>query len=217
MIRRAALAAIAFWVLALAALAGDGAGDFGRLDKGLEAYRRVDYAAALGAWLALAKRGDARAQTWIGVMHAEGKGVARDFSQAIRWFARAAAQGYGEAEFRLGVIHEFGHGRAADKTRALRYYGQAANHGHVEAQIRLSELYELGFGTAVDLVRAYMWAEIATRITGSHSQRVRAAGNRDTVAEIMTPDQAAEATRRVEAWLARRARRHGSSDARAGG
>ncbi len=203
---RAAIAAIVLLInVPGIALAGDDAADFRREGKGLEAYRRVDFAAALGEWLPAAREGDARAQTWVGVMHGEGKGVARDYQAAVRWLGRAASQGYSEAEFRLGVIHEFGHGVAEDKARARAYYEGAANHGHVEAQIRLGELYEFGIGTATDFVTAYMWAEIAERIAGSHSERVRAGGNRDTVAELMSAEQIAEAKRRARAWIARHA------------
>ncbi len=209
---RAALTAIVFGFavsgIGPAALASDDAADFRRPGTGLEAFQRLDFAAALGEWLPLARRGDARAQTWIGVMHNEGKGVARDHAAAIRWLGRAASQGYAEAEFRLGVIHEFGHGIKENKARAREYYECAANHAHVDAQLRLSELYEFGIGTAMDLVRARMWAEIAVRIADSHSERVRASGNRDTLAEIMTPEQSAEARRRAKAWI----ERHGRGD-----
>ena len=207
---RAVLAAIVFWLavtgVGQVARAGDDAADFRRADKGLEAYRRVDYAVALGEWLPLARRGDARAQTWVGVMHDQGKGVRKDHREALRWLGRAASQGYAEAEYRLGVIHEFGHGIAEDKAAAREYYERAANHAHVEAQIRLSEFYELGFGTATDLVSAHMWAAIAKRIASSHSERVRAVGSLDTLAEIMTPEQATEARRRAQAWIERQAR-----------
>ena len=104
------------------------------------------------------------------------------------------------------MIHEFGHGIAEDKARARAYYERAADHAHVEAQLRLGELYEFGIGTAVDLVRAHKWADMAERIAGSHSERVRASGNRDTLAEIMIPEQTAEARRRADAWIERRAR-----------
>ena len=207
---RAASAAIILCLLAPGvfpvALAGSDSAEFRHADKGLEAYRRVDFAAALDAWLPLARRGNARAQTWIGILHSQGKGVERDTAKAVRWLGRAASQGYAEAEYRLGVIHEFGHGMVEDKATALAYYERAANHAHVEAQLRLSALYEFGIGAAIDIVRADMWAEIAERIAGSHSERVRARGMRDSFAEIMTPEQAAEARRRVQAWIERRAR-----------
>ena len=196
---RAALIAIVFGL----ALYGIGPVASAHDGVGLEAYRRLDFAAALAVWLPLARKGDAYAQTWIGVMHAEGKGVAKEPAAAIRWFRRAASQGYAEAEYQLGVIHEFGHGVDEDKAMARRYYERAANHAHVEAQLRLSELYEFGIGTAVDLVHAHMWADIAERISSTHSERVRAGGNRDTLEEIMTPDQTAEARRLAQAWVER--------------
>ncbi len=207
---RATLTAIVFGLVALgfgaAALADDNAADFRRADAGLEAYQRLDFAAALGAWLPLARRGDARAQTWIGIMHGEGRGVAKDAAEAIRWLGRAASRNYAEAEFRLGVIHEFGHGIDEDKARAHAFYERAANHAHVEAQLRLSELYEFGIGTAVDLVRAYMWSDIAKRTASTHAERVVAGGNLDTLAELMTPGQISEARWRAQSWIERQNR-----------
>ncbi len=204
--RPAAIVAIVLGLAAPVALAADDGAGFLHADTGLEAYRRLDFAAALGAWRPLARRGDARAQTWIGLMHAEGKGVARDHAEAVRWLTRAASQGYAEAEFRLGVIHEFGHGMPEDKPRARHYFRLAADHAHVEAQIRLSVFHELGIGTALDLVSAHMWADIAARIAQTHAQQVIAAGMRTTIAEVMTPEQTAEARRRARAWIKARAR-----------
>ena len=192
--------------MASATRAADGHVPFRRTDAGLEAYHRLDFTAAHGHWMRAARRGDARAETWIGIMHAEGKGVARDPAAAIRWFTRAAQKGYAEAEFRLGVIYEFGHGVPEDKSRARHWYRLAADHAHVEAQIRLSTFHEFGIGTAVNHVRAYVWADIAHRIAPNHAQRVRAGGQRDTMAEMMTPGQIAEARRSAKAWFEQRDR-----------
>ncbi len=91
---RAALTAIVFGLavsgIGPAALASDDAADFRRPGTGLEAFQRLDFAAALGEWLPMARRGDARAQTWIGIMHSEGRGVAKDPTEATRWLGRAA-------------------------------------------------------------------------------------------------------------------------------
>jgi hypothetical protein len=44
-----------------------------------------------------ADQGDVNAQYRLGVMHAEGRGVAQDYVQAHMWFKLAAAQGHKEA------------------------------------------------------------------------------------------------------------------------
>ena len=88
---KAALIAVA---LALAAPVA--AQDF---DTGLEAYERGDYAAAQREWLPLAEQGNAEAQTYLGVMHRDGQGVAQDYAEALRWYRMAADQGHAAAQY----------------------------------------------------------------------------------------------------------------------
>ena len=59
------------------------AGDF---EKGMEAYERDDYAAALAEWKPLAEQGFAGAQFGLGVMYANGLGVPQDYAEAVRWY-----------------------------------------------------------------------------------------------------------------------------------
>ncbi len=52
--------------------------------KGLTAYRSGDYATALRKWKPLAERGNANAQSNIGAMYYDGKGVPRtSFSRVL--------------------------------------------------------------------------------------------------------------------------------------
>ena len=43
--------------------------------KGLEAYQRGDYTAAINEWLPVGEQGDADAQVMLGAMYEEGQGV----------------------------------------------------------------------------------------------------------------------------------------------
>ena len=61
------------------------------------------------------------------------------------------------------------------------------------------------FETAIDLILAHMWTEIAQRIAGFHSQRVKAGGNHVSIAEILTPDQITEARPQEQIWIERHA------------
>ena len=76
--------------MALAAtLAGPAwAGDF---EKGLDAYLRGDYAAALAEWKPLAEQGDAAAQNNLGLMYDNGEGVPQDYVLAYMWYNIAVA------------------------------------------------------------------------------------------------------------------------------
>ena len=207
----AAIAAVVALAIVLPPVApavsgGEAERDFRRLDKGLAAFERRDYAAAIGEWRPLALNGDARAQTWIGILHLQGRGVPRDHAKAADWFARAAAQGYGEAAYRLGVMYAFGHGFAEDRARAARHFEAAANLGHVKAQLEMSQRHYLGVGLPFDTVRAYMWASVAEKFAVGGHDLYSAEGSRETMAELMTPAQLAEAQELARAWLARHKR-----------
>ena len=79
-------------------------------NKGIAAYSRGDYAAALKEWRPLAEQGDADAQYNLGVMHDTGQGVPQDYKTAVKWFRLAAEQGNAAAQNNLGVMYEEGQG-----------------------------------------------------------------------------------------------------------
>src|ERR1700747_880353 len=54
-------------------------------DKGYEAYKRQDYAAALVWFRKAADQGDAYAQLALGNLYRKGLGVARDYAKAMAW------------------------------------------------------------------------------------------------------------------------------------
>ncbi len=56
-----------------------------------------DFVAAAASYRQAAGQGDARAQYRLGLMYAEGRGVAKDLVEANTWLSRAAGQGSAEA------------------------------------------------------------------------------------------------------------------------
>ena len=52
---------------------------------GVRWYERGSYDRALGYWKPLAEAGDCDAQTQLGRLYFEAKGVTRDYEQAIAW------------------------------------------------------------------------------------------------------------------------------------
>jgi|TARA_E500000178_G_scaffold40292_1_gene36191 TPR repeat protein len=83
-------------------------------DKGLAAYKAGDYQTALAEWRPLAEAGDVNAQTMLGLVYAEGKGVPQEHAEAAKWFRRAATRGHAEAQFALGVLYGLGEGVPQD-------------------------------------------------------------------------------------------------------
>ena len=118
-----------------------------------------NFAEAANWYLILARQGDARAQTSIGLMYARGWGVRQDFAEARRWWNFAAAQNDPAAQFNLGLLYSQEEPR--DYARAVVWYRQAAARGHVQAQHNLGMLYYEGKGTEPDPVQAYFWIRVA--------------------------------------------------------
>ena len=109
----------------------------------------------------LARQGDARAQTSLGLMYARGLGVEKNLQTAHKWWLFAAAQNDPGAQYNLGVIYSRGEGIAQDPAQAAQWLTRAAQRGHVQAQHNLGMLYYEGKGLERDLVRAYFWLKVA--------------------------------------------------------
>jgi TPR repeat protein len=84
-----------------------------------------------------AEQGDARAQRLLALRYRRGRGVAQDWTEAVRWMQRAAAQGLSLAQRDLAEFYQQGVGVARDEARALELYRAAAAQGDPIAQRRL--------------------------------------------------------------------------------
>ncbi len=112
------------------------------LDAGLDAYEAGDYAAALAEFRPLADDGDPDAQFYLGEMHLEGKGVARDFETAAHWLGKAAQAGHPPAQGVLGGLYAVGLGVPRDFGTAYFWMIVAAIWS--EAEIRREAMNSLG-------------------------------------------------------------------------
>lgn len=90
-----------------------------------EAANSGNYFTALRLYRQLAEKGDARAQSILGVMLADDHP-----KEAVKWFKLSAAQGYAEAQYRLGWMYEEGNGVPQDKNEAMKWYKLAVAHGY---------------------------------------------------------------------------------------
>ena len=112
MMRRTLLTIAVGMLIASAAHASPGS-ELARRD-----YDRGNYDVALQKAQPLAESGDAAAQTLLGLMYAEGKGVARDDAQSWQWYWKAATAGNTQAQLALVAIYRDGRGVAADADMA---------------------------------------------------------------------------------------------------
>ena len=105
----------------------------------------------------LAERGDAGAQAELGVRFEDGRGVERDYGEAVTWYRRAAEQGHAHGQTSLGAMYGTGRGVSKDDAEAVRWYRRAAEQGFALAQIWLGDMYRTGRGVGRDYAEAVRW------------------------------------------------------------
>ena len=118
-------------------------------------------------------------------------------AKAIDWLTARAEGGEDYAYLRLAKVYLDGTVVPADPAKAADYYLKAAMAKYPEAQLQLAELYAAGNGVEQDYIEAHKWANLAAA-NGSET----AAARRDLFANLMTPEQIAEAQTRARALLA---------------
>jgi len=172
-------------------------------NTGMRAHLQKHYADSRRIFHALAEAGDARAQFMMGTIYEQGLGVPKDLASAARWYRRAAEGGSASAQYNLGIFYQFGKSVPQDPAEAARWLRMAAEQGHGRAQNNLSTFYFTGIGVPRDPVEAWKWLTLSSDGLKGKGHEI-ALENRAAIEREMTPDQIAEARRRVEDWRARR-------------
>ena len=155
-----------------------------------------DFARAADWYRRLAKAGDARAQTSLGLMYARGYGVQKNLAEAHRWWNFAAAQNDPGAQYNLGLTYIRGEGVAADPARAARWFREAARRGHVLAQYNLGLLLHEGRGVARHPQEAYYWVKVAALQGDDRAQQ-----GLEALAATLSDAQRREADRQAGEWM----------------
>ena len=106
--RRWRLRAMLGALVCLAIFANPAAAD--GLRNGIRAFAAHDYITAARIFTDLAPLGDARAQTYLGYMFANGKGVPQNYMVAAGWYRCASQQGVPAAQYMLGLMYDKGQG-----------------------------------------------------------------------------------------------------------
>ena len=105
----------------------------------------------------LAEGGEAAAQYNLALCYYKGVGVAKDFSEATKWYRKAAEQGLVQAQYSLGSFYASGTGTNKNFAEAVNWYRKAAEQGHANAQYCLGLHYYKGYGVSKDLLEAVKW------------------------------------------------------------
>ena len=155
-----------------------------------------DFAEAARWYRQLAARGEASAQTTLGLMYARGWGLAPNLAEARRWWSLAAAQSDAGAQHNLGMLDLEGQGVARDLPQALHWFRRAAERGHVAAQRIVGLMYFEGEGSARDAATGLMWLTIAAESGEEGAQQaLQAIGDRASA------EQRSEAHARAQQWI----------------
>ena len=80
-----------------------------------------------------AAQGDAGAECQVGLMAAQGQGIAQNFTLAAEWFLMAAKKGNAQAQFNLGFLYSHGQGVDEDFIEAYKWYKISESCGYVYA------------------------------------------------------------------------------------
>jgi TPR repeat protein len=130
-------------------------------DSAVKEYNRGNFTAAIGPLLAIAERGDAKAQNLLGVMYEKGEGVPVNLAQAAQWYRRAADQQYATAQNNLGWMYATGRGVTRSDVEAVQWYQRAAQQGESAGQANLGVMYEGGRGVSRSYAQARYWYQRA--------------------------------------------------------
>lgn len=138
----------------------------------------------------------------VATPHAEEKFVeglaaydAGDYAETVRIWQALADGGNAQAQVALAGLYRSGEGVPRDLGEAMRRYEQAALQGNADAQLNLGRLH--AEGTPRDLTAAYTWLSLAAGQGKRWAEQ-----RRQELADKMTPEQLADAERRIAAFVA---------------
>ncbi len=133
-----------------------------RIQEGIDAYKRGQYARALRFLWPLRNQRNHEAPYYLGLSYLHGYGFVRDYIQAKFYFQAAADMGNTRALFQLANMYANGHGSTpADARLARESYLQGANLGDGACQLALSVQLATGIGGSADLRQALFWVLLA--------------------------------------------------------
>ena len=122
-----------------------------------EAQQPPDTLTSEEALKARAEKGDAEAETSLGLCYYVGQGFRQDYEEAAKWFRKAAERGAAHAQYFLGLCYDEGHGVPKDSPKAAYWFTKAANQGNADAQCYLGSCYWTGVGVRQDCAEAAKW------------------------------------------------------------
>jgi predicted secreted Zn-dependent protease len=134
------------------------------------AYADENWAYVLARSQPAAEKGNAHAQTMMGLLYYFGHGVKQSYSEAERWYQLAAEQEHSVALANLADIYNEGLGVKVDYEKAHKLWKRAAGRGNTMAMYNLGRHHLTGIGVPADFCEAYYWWTRAARLGGGLAQ-----------------------------------------------
>jgi uncharacterized protein len=167
---------------------------------------KQDYGQALSYFRTAADRQLPTAFLNLGVMYEMGWGVKTDLTEAANWYQKAADRQHTAAMIDLGSLAVRGPKR--DYEKALHWFLEAAERGDASGQFFVANLYEEHLINP-DKIEAYKWTSLALDAyrekgdkSGSSGRYFYPSDPLPEMAKDMTPDQLAEAQKKIALWKA---------------
>ena len=144
-----------------------------------------------------AESGYVPAQSRLGAMYDEGRGLPRSLSKAMKWYRKAAQQGDLPAQISLGLIYGTGRGVPQNYFQAVKWFRLAAEQGDALAQYNLGLIYASGYDVVPkDDVQALVWFILAER-----GGNLDARKSHEAVATRMSPERVEKAEKFAQDWM----------------
>jgi len=125
--------------------------------RGVAAFGRKDYAAALGAARQAADAGHPEAALLVAWIYFKGYGTAQNYAEAMRWYRIATDRGVIEAPNEIGWLHYKGFGVDQDYAEAMRWFRNGDAMGDTSAMLNIGAMYRDGTGVKEDQAEAVRW------------------------------------------------------------
>lgn len=169
------------------------------------ASRVGDGAAAIRCLEPLAKAGDPKAESMLGVQYGVINEPTYDAQKSAFWTRKAAEDGDLSAQVMAGYMYRRGDGVPKDLSEALKWFRTAAERGDQHAEDELARMYFKGWGTPRDMGQAIVWERKAADQGGSGATMAELSLGEIYRRGLGVPEDDAEAVR----WF-RRAAEQGS-------
>lgn len=138
---------VKFFVIALLCVLGLQANS----DEALQAFKAQQYEKAFALYHKSALSGDAKAQSALSYLYANGLGVQKDTKKSVEWLEKSANNANVNAQYDLGMFYLNGNNVPQDSKKASEFLTKASEQNHADAQYNLGQMYYKGDGVDLNI------------------------------------------------------------------